>query len=75
MSHTLDNTRGDGRPNQRRRTRKDLLQAAARLMKTGRTRLNALAPECCPVRRSGPSVDQAGPVGDRRDEWSMLKHA
>jgi len=32
----MDAERG-GRPNQRRRTRKDLLQAAARLMKQGRT--------------------------------------
>lgn len=62
MSHTLDNTRGDGRPNQRRRTRKDLLQAAARLMKTGRTpSLEEIAAEALVSRATAyryfPSVD------------------
>jgi AcrR family transcriptional regulator len=36
MKRSVDITKQNGRPNQRRRTRKDLLQAAARLMKQGR---------------------------------------
>ena len=53
---------GSGRPNQRRRTRKDLLQAAARLMKQGGTpSLEAIAEEAMVSRATAyryfPSAD------------------
>ncbi len=58
----MSGTERSGRPNQRTRTRKDLLQAAARLMKQGRTpTLEAVAEEALVSRATAyryfPSID------------------
>ena len=45
------------RPNQKRRTRKDLLQAAARLMKQGKKPLDTAVPEASDILRGAPADD------------------